>query len=350
MISYCFLSGPAKCLCSKVEACQFSAGAEVGLLTNVTVETDCRDLCSNNTDCHYYTWYDGSQSLLGLTCLLLSSCARRDSLCSSCHTAPVPCSGQISPPPPQALIMSGGGGEPSDPAGNSLEVFLPSTGQHCHLPAMPGEERVDHSMEGLTVCGGYSSHKSCISLSDGVWQNTTTLLQARVHHCSWSSGSGVFLLGGRDRNSSLTTEKIQENGTSTESFDLKYVSYHSCAINLGPSVILTGGLSDNQTRVVEYSEQGFLREFPRLHHPRYQHGCSYFDNEEGTKVNIGSISNMITTMFQTFIVVGGYIPPISSTELLVETASAWEFAGNLPSPRTGLRAANIDTKILVTGQ
>ena len=47
---------------------------------------------------------------------------------------------------------------------------------------------------------------------------------------------------------------------------------------------------------------------------------------------------------------GGYIPPISSTELLVETASAWEFAGNLPSPRTGLRAANIDTKILVTGQ
>ena len=45
----------------------------------------------------------------------------------------------------------------------------------------------------------------------------------------------------------------------------------------------------------------------------------------------------------------GYIPPISSTELLVETASAWEFVGDLPSPRTGLRAANIDTKILVTG-
>ena len=102
---------------------------------------------------------------------------------------------------------------------------------------------------------------------------------------------------------------------------------------------------------MEYSELGFLRDLPRLHHPRYQHGCSYFDNKEGTKVNIGSISdiNIITTMFQTFIVVGGYIPPISSTELLVETASAWEFAGDLPSPRTGLRAANIDTKILVTG-
>ena len=55
-------------------------------------------------------------------------------------------------------------------------------------------------------------------------------------------------------------------------------------------------------------------------------------------------------IFQTFIVVGGYNAPISSTEVLVETASAWEFAGNLPSPRTGLRAVNIDNRILVTGQ
>lgn len=54
-------------------------------------------------------------------------------------------------------------------------------------------------------------------------------------------------------------------------------------------------------------------------------------------------------MFQTFLVVGGYNPPISSTELLVETAAAWEFAGNLPSPRTGLRAARIDSRILATG-
>ena len=60
--------------------------------------------------------------------------------------------------------------------------------------------------------------------------------------------------------------------------------------------------------------------------------------------------SVITSMFQTFIVVGGYNPPISSTELLVETASAWVFAGNLPSPRTGLRAAKIGTKILATGQ
>ena len=57
-------------------------------------------------------------------------------------------------------------------------------------------------------------------------------------------------------------------------------------------------------------------------------------------------------MFQTFLVTGGggsggYL---SSTELLVETDSAWVLAGNLPTSRSGLRAVNIDQKILVTGE
>ena len=40
---------------------------------------------------------------------------------------------------------------------------------------------------------------------------------------------------------------------------------------------------------------------------------------------------------------------LSSTELLVETVSAWVFTGELPSPREGLSGANIDNKILMTG-
>ena len=43
------------------------------------------------------------------------------------------------------------------------------------------------------------------------------------------------------------------------------------------------------------------------------------------------------------------VDKLSSTELLVETASAWVFTGELPSPRSGLRGANIDNKILMTG-
>ena len=40
---------------------------------------------------------------------------------------------------------------------------------------------------------------------------------------------------------------------------------------------------------------------------------------------------------------------LSTTELLVETASAWVYTGELPSARKGLRGANIDNKVLMTG-
>ena len=41
---------------------------------------------------------------------------------------------------------------------------------------------------------------------------------------------------------------------------------------------------------------------------------------------------------------------LSSTELLMESASAWVLTGELPSPRYGLHGANIDNRILMTGK
>ena len=53
------------------------------------------------------------------------------------------------------------------------------------------------------------------------------------------------------------------------------------------------------------------------------------------------------------LVTGGRVnsttPVLSSTELMVGNASAWVFAGELPSPRYGLHGVNIDNKILMTG-
>ena len=56
-------------------------------------------------------------------------------------------------------------------------------------------------------------------------------------------------------------------------------------------------------------------------------------------------------MCQTYLVTGGYYDggSLSSTELLVETSSTWTFSGRLPTPRYGLRGANIDGRILMTG-
>ena len=124
----------------------------------------------------------------------------------------------------------------------------------------------------------------------------------------------------------------------------------ACSINLGSTVILTGGFY-SPNRVSEYSETGFTRDLPQLLQGRYSHGCSYFENEEGTKVDIVSHSCGVIIL-QTFLVTGGEdisYNLLSSTELLVETSAAWILTGELPTPRWGLRGANIDQRVLMTG-
>ena len=57
------------------------------------------------------------------------------------------------------------------------------------------------------------------------------------------------------------------------------------------------------------------------------------------------------SVFQTFLVSGGLlIITVLSTELLEETADLWVYTGELPSPHSDLRGANIDNKFLVTGK
>jgi len=79
-----------------------------------------------------------------------------------------------------------------------------------------------------------------------------------------------------------------------------------------------------------------VRDLPDLLQRRHDHGCTSYDNNDGT---------------QTLLVAGGYSGSdrLSSTELLVGEASAWVLTGELPSPRIALRGANIDNRILMTG-
>ena len=113
---------------------------------------------------------------------------------------------------------------------------------------------------------------------------------------------------------------------------------------------MTGGGDTPYTRVSQYNEAGWVRDLPRLLQGRYLHGCSYYNKDDGTKVSIG-INYSPIIIFQTYLVSGGYNSGyLSSTELLMETASAWVLTGELPSPRRGLRGANIDNRILMTGK
>ena len=78
------------------------------------------------------------------------------------------------------LIISGGG---SGSAEKSVEVFVPSTGQHCQLADLPAGRRL-HTMEGVMLCGGGESDSgtrgSCLNLNaNGAWEITSTLLEDR---------------------------------------------------------------------------------------------------------------------------------------------------------------------------
>ena len=80
------------------------------------------------------------------------------------------------------------------------------------------------------------------------------LLEPRYNHVSWASPEGPVLMGGDL--SSNTTENIL---TGLQSFTLKYETSKACAINLGGSVVLTGGADSLLHRVTEYSLLGWLR-------------------------------------------------------------------------------------------
>ena len=67
------------------------------------------------------------------------------------------------------------------------------------------------------------------------------------------------------------------------SSDILIVHSWACGIELGSSVVITGGRY-SLTTVTEYNEDGFIRYLPSLQQGRYQHGCSYYVNE-GTKVD-----------------------------------------------------------------
>ena len=79
-------------------------------------------------------------------------------------------------------------GSPYESAGKTVEVFVPSTGQHCTLPDL-SMGRHDQTMEKMVLCGGVGSGRSgsdstsclicCLTLTDAGWETTTTLPESR---------------------------------------------------------------------------------------------------------------------------------------------------------------------------
>ena len=82
-----------------------------------------------------------------------------------------------------------------------VEVVFPLTGQSCSLPSNFGYPTRSHTMDGLTICGGYVNHiyynsTVCETFSSGEWLTSHTLVEERYAHCSWQTDQGVVLMGG----------------------------------------------------------------------------------------------------------------------------------------------------------
>ena len=120
------------------------------------------------------------------------------------------------------ILVSGGF---NSDAWKSVEVLYTNGTSYCTLPDIPGD-RYGHTQDGLTACGGDDAgmEDNCVTLSNGQWTQSHTLLYDRRDHTSWALGDGrVVLMGGFYSGSETTTEIISsDSATTTEGFTLKY--------------------------------------------------------------------------------------------------------------------------------
>lgn len=92
----------------------------------------------------------------------------------------------------------------------------------CVVDVKLNSPRRIHTGDGNLVCGGWAGTElsSCYNLVTGA---TINLNNQRGDHTSWSTPSGIYLMGGHPSSSSRTTELVSE-GSTTAGFALKYDS------------------------------------------------------------------------------------------------------------------------------
>ena len=118
------------------------------------------------------------------------------------------------------VLITGG-----DAAGNTAELYVPSSGASCTLPSLPDNKYYHTVTEGGLLCGGSGTEDSCLMWSpdSGTWEEALTLDVNRYEHVYWTPSSGTtgtYLMGGGD--SERTTTLIKDDGSQDQGFPLKY--------------------------------------------------------------------------------------------------------------------------------
>ena len=118
-----------------------------------------------------------------------------------------------------AVLITGG-----HSAYQSAEVYHPERYSPCVLPGLP-DDRVFHTQDGLLLCGGSYTRKSCRRWNPdmGAWDLVTeSLTEDRMYHSSWTpaDGSVTYLMGGWKNLE--TSDVIALNNNVRSSFPLKH--------------------------------------------------------------------------------------------------------------------------------
>ena len=104
--------------------------------------------------------------------------------------------------------------------GTSVQLLSINGTRLCALPNLPGNSLYYHSQSGPLVCGGNSMSQICVTFSSGTWQQTHYLGQRREAHTAWASPRGVLLMGSTYSQGMKTTELLNDDGSTTASFNL----------------------------------------------------------------------------------------------------------------------------------
>ena len=106
-----------------------------------------------------------------------------------------------------------------------LEIINLETMSSCTVDTTLNQHRAGHTGDGNLVCGGqyedYNYISSCYNVATG---DTIKLLNERYWHTSWSTNSGIYLIGGdpfSNPDQTKTTELVTGDTTQAR-FGLKY--------------------------------------------------------------------------------------------------------------------------------
>ena len=128
----------------------------------------------------------------------------------------------------RAIVISGGKGL------STVEYFSPDNSLphcECSLPSLPGS-RSQHTMNGLTVCGGYYNNDNCMTLGLRGWEISHNLSTSRYLHISWRRHNhGILLMGGYTSGTDQTTELAGQDGSVNGPFNLKHGRKYLSKVN-----------------------------------------------------------------------------------------------------------------------